>query len=232
MEAATALLVGGGLLAVGFWSGLFTRFLAGGEVLVGGRRVAVRGVRVVLPGAVGGYRVPAAQRRPAPPTAIVLHDTVTCSTSGTIAVLERRGVGTHFLVDPDGTVFQTADPATDVVWHAEGWNLTGVGVDVVTPIDPDVRCAGGAWPMHGPTPWAPRGYWDYTDAQKRAVRALVPALARALGVPYTWSRELTGVGRTVPGLSPATYSGIVAHAQVKANRWDGLVGLVVLTGAV
>jgi N-acetyl-anhydromuramyl-L-alanine amidase AmpD len=41
------------------------------------------------------------------PHAIVLHRTVSSTASSTIAAFER-GVGTHFVIDKDGTIYQTA----------------------------------------------------------------------------------------------------------------------------
>jgi hypothetical protein len=39
---------------------------------------------------------------------IILHRTVSSTASGTLSSFRKRGVGTHFLVGPDGTIYQTA----------------------------------------------------------------------------------------------------------------------------
>ncbi len=195
-----------------------------------------------------GFRLPDAHLHgrfsDAGPRGIVLHDTVTgTASSGFRALVERAKpdgtnmrLGSAFLLGPDGVLCQIVPDLADVTWHASGWSAWGVGLDVVSWVDPKLAPRS---PLRRPrTAWAPGGYLDYAEEQKRVLRAAVPLLCGILGVPFDCPREkdgkpaLRGYGRgPVKGLAPGAFRGVAGHAQVSKVRWDGNVALDVLFGA-
>ena len=60
---------------------------------------------------------------------IVLHWDVTHSSAGAVEVLQRRGLSTHFLIDSDGTIYQTLDVEYKAV-HAGEANDRSIGIDL------------------------------------------------------------------------------------------------------
>jgi hypothetical protein len=111
-----------------------------------------------------GLRVP--KKRSGPPNGVVVHHPVTAGADATFRVLVQRGLGTHFEVERDGTVYQYADPVRDVMYHASEQNGSKIGVD-----------------MTGP---------DFTDVQLRRTAELIRALAAEIGFPIAtadWSQR-------------------------------------------
>ncbi|MCB1003814.1 MAG: N-acetylmuramoyl-L-alanine amidase, partial [Acidimicrobiales bacterium] len=62
---------------------------------------------------------------------LVIHESVTRSAASTVAALQRRKLGVHLIVAPDGHVFQHGDLAHARLAHAGGHNGPSVGVEVV-----------------------------------------------------------------------------------------------------
>lgn len=176
---------------------------------------------------------------------IVLHDSVTFTGRACFDVLVRRssrhtgrnlGLGTHIILDADGTAYQCVQDLAIVTWHATGWSRSAVGLDIVCPLDPRLVPRRPAHPcLHAGTAWAPDGYLDYTDAQKAALPALVRALCDLCGIPFAWPTDADGgpatrpYGQVVDGLRPGSH-GVVAHGQISAARWDGNRALEILAG--
>jgi N-acetyl-anhydromuramyl-L-alanine amidase AmpD len=82
-------------------------------------------------------------------------------------VLERRGLSVQFMLDLDGTIYQTLD-VKEAAWHATIANQRSIGVEVANI---------GAYPEAGPDPLA-RWYQAETDGQIRLVN---PEPAGAVG---------------------------------------------------
>ena len=215
-----------------------------------GRPVAVR-TRVVLWSEPGGFRATKVGERKGEVRQIVLHYDVAGTSAQCFKVLERRGLSCHFLVDLDGTVYQTADTSARA-YQAGTFNDGSVGIEIanigayakreelerVWPFPPGV--ARGALPpgfvprparpgplrgpIHGTLLWQQ----DFTDAQYEALGRLVAALCGALDIPARAPRE-TGV---LP--SPAAWHGIVGHYHLTTDKldpgpafdWDRFLGLV------
>lgn len=217
------------------------------DVLIArGKEYLVDGVRVVNTRSSEGYdfsRYPGHTHGWMPigrPTAVVVHDSVTRTTDACFRVLFERkdkdgknlGLGTALMFSPSGTLYQCVPDLATVTYHAGGgWNTVGIGLDVIALLDPAL--APNAPNRKPSTKWAPQGYLDWTEAQKKAV----PAVLRAL-------RPVLGLGRDLPypkvangqpayckaseklDLDPKTYKGVVAHGQISAARWDGQLALL------
>jgi hypothetical protein len=169
--------------------------------------------------------------RPAPPRSIVLHHTVTFSLEDTMRVLRARGLSTHYVVEPDGTIWETCDP-TRVAAHAGPWNEASIGIDIVNPLVhkhwrkakklgwPEVRTAKWAarsWTLGG---LGRRLYIADTEPAIARTWALVAALCERFAIPLV----LPEPGERLV-LDPAAHRGVVAHGTVNRKRWDGFAVL-------
>lgn len=184
-------------------------------------------------------------RAPTPLTGIVLHETAGPLAASALNTwrASKEGVGTHILIDTDGTVIQCADLLAEAPWHAGGWSKGFVGIEVVCPVTDrsPYGTPGGPWPE----PWAsaPR----LTEARmngidKRLGRGLyVPPLPDQLGALVTvvdWLRaNLAGLAECrILSLDEGLLAdrtpraGIVAHAQISSSRTDGIGPLRHLAG--
>jgi len=180
------------------------------------------------------------------PSGVVIHDTVTASArSGFWALLDRVNdsgqdttLGTAIIVGAGGIIYQIVRDLDRVTWHASGWSDYKIGVDMACLVDP--RLAPNSPLRRLRTSWSEaRGYIDYTEAQKDALRTLVKTLCGALDVPFDCPREADGRPATRGyGKGPVRslvkqgprYRGVVAHAQISKVRWDGNRALEVLFG--
>jgi hypothetical protein len=85
---------------------------------------------------------------------LIIHESVTRSAVSTVAVLQRRKLGVHLIVAPDGRVFQHADLAHARLAHAGGHNGPSVGVEVVNPYYPYLLRDDLPWRRTIDAPWA------------------------------------------------------------------------------
>jgi len=195
------------------------------------------GTRVILWSEPGGYRATDFGERRGDVKQIVLHYDVAGTSAQCFRVLEKRGLSVHFMVDLDGTVYQTVDTSARA-YHAGTFNDGSVGIEIANvgayadraelerllPIPHGVPL--GALPLgYVPRPARPgplRGriqgmdLWqeDFTDAQYEALGHLVAALCGVLDVPARAPRE-TGVLK-----DPAAWRGIVGHYHLTTAKLD------------
>lgn len=127
-------------------------------------------------------------RRGVPIDAIILHHTATNSARVDLATLRWvRGsnrVSAHYLVGPDGTVYQLV-PDSEAAWHAGRSALHGEAEPGV-----NARSLGIEITNDG------TGQTPFTEAQYRALEQLVPYLARRYGVP---KQNILGHRDVAPG---------------------------------
>jgi hypothetical protein len=124
-------------------------------------------------------------------TELVIHETVTTSVDTTIAVLQRRKLGVHFIIGPDGAVTQHNDLTLDRVAHAPPHNKRSVGIEVVQPYYPEHLRDGHPWEQVIDAKWAhKKRYVVPTIAQTEATSVLVEWLtspaAEGLSIPRHW----------------------------------------------
>jgi N-acetylmuramoyl-L-alanine amidase len=138
----------------------------------------------------------------------------------------ERGLSCHFLLDNDGTIYQTVDLAF-MAFHAAGFNASSVGIELCN------RGDAKKWPdfyskkkqkrdvttcrIHGHTYLA----FDYTKPQYEAFKALVRGLVRALpNLPPEYpqdspGRQSWGVLNGVQG-----FAGLLGHYHTTRRKWD------------
>jgi N-acetyl-anhydromuramyl-L-alanine amidase AmpD len=106
----------------------------GEHIMVFGRLVPA-GTRVVLwsdPGGLDAYKGGHFGRRPSGAdgvTQVILHYDVAGTSRNCQRILDRRKLSCHFLLDLDGTVYQTLD-VRERAWHAGEANDRSVGIEI------------------------------------------------------------------------------------------------------
>lgn len=156
---------------------------------------------------------------------IILHHDVCTSAESCIRILQKRGLGTHFVIDNDGTVVQLADPQ-DRVSHCRGdylkqkdksYNWRAIGIDISNVVLP--KYAGGytipreqatvevhGQPITGLLPY---------PCQVDACLALVRVLADYYQIPLT-TRTTTDWRGDITPWTP----GIWGHLHVAKGKID------------
>lgn len=160
----------------------------------------------------------------------VSHWDVCITSQSCFKVLERRGISVHFLIDYDGTIYQTMD-TQHVAHHAGGKNLNewSVGVEINNPYylkynkwyeDRDI----------GPRPIVKDAivhgekldpFLGFYFAQRGALLALMRAIHKGLGVPLQCPMEdgemsTNGSAEAWRG----DFKGFVHHYHLKREKID------------
>jgi N-acetylmuramoyl-L-alanine amidase len=163
----------------------------------------------------------------------VIHHDGCNSADMCFSVLQNeRGLSCHFLLDNDGTIFQTIDLGL-MAYHASDWNLYSIGVELCNRGDafkePSYYASGRAGPQRGTRNCKINGNtiraFDYTDAQKDALSRLCRELLRLLpNVPAEYPQSSPGEQSwtTMPdaAIKRESYAGYVGHYHLTAQKWD------------
>lgn len=130
----------------------------------------------------------------------------------------------QFLLDADGTLYQSMDLANDLGRHARWANETSVGIEINNPVslrksyNVQGRKIIRAQEPHTLDPnWR---HFDYTDAQKAMMEVFVPTLCDVLQIPRTLPKDDSG---EVPkGLipNPTEYKGVMGHYHLQTDKVD------------
>lgn len=150
----------------------------------------------------------------------------------------ERGLSCHFIVDNDGTIYQTVD-LIDCAYHAAGLNETSIGVEISN--------RGDAKKDPGRYDNAPPGQqrdivrcqindslyvaYDFTKGQYDAMQALGQALARYLpgikldypqtGLPGELNTSVLYATEEEASVKlKASYSGYLGHYHITRRKWD------------
>ena len=163
----------------------------------------------------------------------VVHHDGCASADMCFSVLQNeRGLSVHFLLDNDGTIFQTIDLGL-MAYHASDWNLYSIGVELCNRGDafnvPTFYDSGHAGPKRNITPCKINGNtmraFDYTPAQIDSFSRLCRELLRLLpNLPAEYP-QLTPGEPLWDTLKDATikresYAGYVGHYHINTQKWD------------
>jgi hypothetical protein len=178
-----------------------------------------------------------------PPTQIVIHENGGPSRrEGVIETLRTRkdksgrvmNLGTHFIVDWDGSISKHADPLTEIVSHVGGgFNETSVGFDGINPVQPKVA---GKWLKK-------IGFSTISAKHMAGQEFVVPSVDECEGsfklITSLINDPQLNIPNTIPGLSAGgklavrtispslhTLPGVFAHGQMSSNRVDGIFHLI------
>lgn len=159
------------------------------------------------------------------PQVFVNHWDVCLSSEDCANVLNKRGISVHFLIDNDGTIYQTLDTQHGA-WHAgqRKANHNSIGVEISNAYYPKyqnwyVKNDFGERPVlsnskvHGKTLAPHLGFYP---AQINALKALWKALHQGVGVPLQTPQHDTVLKAAVAG----TFSGFVCHYHYTKNKID------------
>lgn len=157
----------------------------------------------------------------------VLHHDGCPSAESCFNVLHNeRGLSCHFLLDNDGTIYQTLDLAF-MAFHAAGFNAGSVGIEMCNRGDAkrdptyysrkrqkrDVTTCR----IHGHTYLA----FDYTEAQYEALRALARGLVKALpNMPAEYPQDSPGYQSWGVLQGVHGFAGILGHYHTTRRKWD------------
>jgi N-acetyl-anhydromuramyl-L-alanine amidase AmpD/murein DD-endopeptidase MepM/ murein hydrolase activator NlpD len=165
---------------------------------------------------------------------VVLHSDITADSRTCFQVLKMRGFSTHFMVDWDGTIYQGTDVARMAIHAAsqdfrKNVNNFSIGIDVNCL---QVNHAGGKPPAEGSqgerrmsetieinnVQWQS---WGYTDAQYRALIALLKKLASILPklkLMAPLGEDNSPIWSVVEKYNPDI--GIYGHLHLTAEKFD------------
>lgn len=161
----------------------------------------------------------------------VIHHDGCNSSDLCFAVLQNeRGLSCHFLIDNDGTIYQTIDLAL-MAYHAGEWNTNAIGVELANrgdaKRDPNFYQSGKYGPKRDVKPVRINGHtilaYDYTPAQYDSMVKLGRALLKLLpNLPAEFPQESPGMPLwgTMPPSASFRFSGYIAHYHLINQKWD------------
>lgn len=145
-------------------------------------------------------------------------------------VLKNRGISVHFLIDNDGTIYQTMD-ANDIAWHAGSRKLNNltIGVEISNAFYPKYQGWYEKW--FGARPVITNAtlngkkiekHLGFYDIQKEAAKALWEAIAAEYNIPLQTPTKSGGseLAAFHKGASEGTYRGIVHHYNLTTRKTD------------
>lgn len=153
---------------------------------------------------------------------VVHHDGADSSAECFHILHDERGLSVHFLIDTDGTIYQTLDLA-DVAFHAQFVNGLSVGVELCNRGRVDLACSEAHRRQREPRTATVHGHayqmWSFTNAQYVSLAQLTAELARIfprlpLCFPQNGGPIFTKLAE------PERYSGLLGHYHVSMQKWD------------
>lgn len=142
----------------------------------------------------------------------------------------ERGLSCHFLVDNDGTIYQTLDLAL-MGYHASEWNMSSIGVELCNfgsaKEKPNLYASGKYGPDRPTIPCKINGHtylaFDYTPAQYEQMKKLSRALLRLLpNLPAEYPQSSPGQQSwdTLPKPASLAFAGYIGHYHLTEEKWD------------
>ncbi|HET6610532.1 MAG TPA: N-acetylmuramoyl-L-alanine amidase [Kofleriaceae bacterium] len=154
----------------------------------------------------------------------VLHHDGCASSEMCFNVLHNeRGLSCHFLLDNDGTLYQTLDLGY-MAFHAAGFNAESIGVEISNRGDAKQHpnaYRGGRDPITCRVQNHIYLAYRFTEPQLAALRALGRALARALpNLPIDYPQDSPGHQAWAAIDSARSYRGYLGHYHTTTRKWD------------
>ncbi len=161
---------------------------------------------------------------------VVHHDGCSSSDMCFDVLQNERGLSVHFMVDNDGTIFQTIDLAL-MAYHAAEWNTASIGVELCNRGDwlkePHYYDGGRFGPLRAPKLCRINGHtfkaFEYTKPQMESFRALCRDLIRILpNLPTEFPQSSPGepMWDTMPTAASFGFAGFIGHYHLTAQKWD------------
>ena len=164
------------------------------------------------------------------PTMLVAHWDVCLSSKSCYNILKKRKLSVHFLIDNDGTIYQTMD-CNDIGYHAGNSkvNAKSIGVEISNAYYPkyqDIYRSEGFGPrptwknveVHGRTLKPFLGFYPW---QEQAFQALAKALHKVYDIPFeTPMKDNAAITTVVPEVVAGTFKGVVNHYHITKRKID------------
>lgn len=157
----------------------------------------------------------------------ILHHDGCASAAMCFNVLHNeRGLSCHFLMDNDGTIYQTMDLGL-MAYHAGGFNTHSIGIEICNrgdaKRDPDYYRKKGQ--KRETTTVRIHGHiyqcFQFTPQQLDAMHALVKAVNRALpNVPLEYPQDTPGHQAWGELPNVAQFAGVLGHYHTTRRKWD------------
>tara|TARA_B100000287_G_scaffold36124_2_gene33251 strand:+ start:4161 stop:5060 length:900 start_codon:yes stop_codon:yes gene_type:complete len=175
----------------------------------------------------GNYKSMAGQRV-RKPTQFVNHWDVCLSSKSCQRVLDRRGISVHFLIDNDGTIYQTMD-IQHIGWHAGSSKINAKSIGVEISCAYDLKWQSwykkngfGERPVvtdayvHGKKL---RDHLGFYPVQIEALKALWKAIHNACDIPL---ETPTGAAKNAytSTVSSGKFKGFVSHYHITKRKID------------
>jgi len=144
----------------------------------------------------------------------------------------ERGLSCHFLIDNDGTIYQTLDLAY-CGFHASEFNPISIGVELANRGDANGPI-GKFKEFYRNTPWYAKRptkpiqihgskilAYDFTPEQYAALSGLARTLTRVLpNLPVEYPQDLPGHASTTVLPNAMSYAGYIGHYHLTQRKWD------------
>jgi hypothetical protein len=165
------------------------------------------------------------------PSFFVCHWDVCLSSESCFKVLHNRGLSVHFLIDNDGTIYQTMD-MNDVGYHAGSrkWNNKSIGVEISNAYYPKyqdwyVKNGLGERPIvddavvHGKRL---KPFTGFYPEQIDALQALMRAVNKATGIPLKAPLDRSKKTNTTVSKKCAEgrFEGFISHYHLTSGKID------------
>ena len=161
---------------------------------------------------------------------VVHHDGCNSADMCFSVLQNERGLSCHFLIDNDGTIYQTIDLAF-MAYHASEWNVASIGVEFCNRGDakkePNYYASGKFGPNRKPIPVKINNNtilaFEFTKAQLDGFVALGRALQRLLpNLPAEFPQSSPGqqAWDTLPMGTTFGFPGYIGHYHLTNQKWD------------
>lgn len=153
---------------------------------------------------------------------VLHHDGAESSAQCFHVLHDERGLSAHFLIDNDGTIYQTLDLA-DVAFHAQTANSNSIGIELCNRGRVGLPASEASQKGREPQWVRVHGYeyhtWSFTAAQYQALSQLLSAL---LSIFPELARAYPNNGGPIYSAlaAPERFSGILGHYHLTARKWD------------
>jgi len=164
------------------------------------------------------------------PNMFVAHWDVCLSSKSCFNILKKRKLSVHFLIDNDGTIYQTMD-CNDVAFHAgnRAVNNNSIGVEISNAYYPKYQ------DLYRKRGFGPRPLWKnvkvhgrelepflgFYPVQEKAFAALAKALNNVYGIALdTPAKNNQPVQTVYPEVKKGTYNGVVNHYHITNRKID------------
>lgn len=154
---------------------------------------------------------------------VVIHYDAVGDSRACFDVLRKRGLSCHFLIDTDGTIYQTLD-LREKAWHATIANDRSIGIELAHHGASEI---GSSAAQPGDIVGVVQGKMlrqpPFAEAQYAALAKLLAGLADAfpkIALDYPHDANGEPIAHKLPDAELAAFRGILGHYHVQTNKVD------------